>query len=265
MRKICMINQKGGVGKTTTVVNLAYGLATTGKRVLVIDLDAQGNVSTCFGTRSDHDIYEILIDNLNPTACIKNIASNLDLISSKETLTKAEMILVGEQNREMVLRRKLTPITGYDFIILDCPPSLGLLNQNAMLYADEIFIPTSTDALGLVGIRNMVAAIQTLNTVFGHKLQVSKVIPTLYDSRNKVCKSALLELKKEFADIITEPIHSNTKLKEAPQFGKPIFVYDKTGRASKDYQLLVDNVLGKVVQSVRLEVPQTITVPMSTT
>ena len=170
------------------------------------------------------------------------------------------MILVGEQNREMVLRRKLAPITGYDFVILDCPPSLGLLNQNAMLYADEIFIPTSTDALGMVGLRNMMAAIQTLNKVFGHKLQVSKIVPTLYDARNKVCKTTLMELNTEFKSLITDPIHANTKLKEAPKYGQPIFVYDKLGRATKDYQLLVDHVLGKT-PSVKLEEPQTVTVP----
>ena len=255
MRKICVINQKGGVAKTTTVVNLAYGLATGGKRVLVIDLDAQGNVSTCFGTRSDHDIYEVLVDNLNPTACIKNVAPNLDLISSKETLTKAEMILVGEHNREMVLRRKLAPISGYDFVILDCPPSLGLLNQNAMLYADEIFIPTSTDELGLVGMRNMTEAISTLNNVFGHNLKVTKIVPTLYDARNKVCKSALAQLKKDFSEVVTNPIHMSSKLKEAPKFGKPIFLYDKSGRASKDYQQLVDIVLGKEPLMQKLEEP----------
>ncbi len=254
MRKICVINQKGGVGKTTSVVNLAFGLASAGKRVLVIDLDAQGNVSTCFGTRSDHDIYEVLVDNLNPTACIKSVAPNLDLISSKETLTKAEMILVGEHNREMVLRRKLAPISGYDFVILDCPPSLGLLNQNAMLYADEIFIPTSTDELGLVGMRNMTEAISTLNNVFGHNLKVSKIIPTLYDARNKVCKNALAQLRKDFSDIITNPIHVSSKLKEAPKYGKPIFLYDKSGRASKDYQQLVDIVLGKEPAKLEAEV-----------
>lgn len=254
MRKICVINQKGGVGKTTTVVNLAYGLSKAGKKTLIIDLDAQGNVSTCLGTRSDHDIYEVLIDNLNPTACIKNVSENLDLISSKETLTKAEMILVGEQNREMVLRRKLAPITGYDFVLLDCPPSLGLLNQNAMLYADEIVIPTSTDALGLVGLKNMTQAINTLNNVFGHKLRVSKIIPTLYDLRNKVCKNAYNDLTKQYGELVTNPIHMSSKLKEAPQYGQPIFVYDKAGRATKDYQHLVDNILGK---ETHLEAPPT--------
>jgi len=257
MKKICVINQKGGVGKTTTVVNLSYGLAAAGKRVLVIDLDAQGNVSTCFGARSDHDIFEVLIDNLNPTACIKTVSQNLDLISSKETLTKAEMILVGEQNREMVLRRKLAPISGYDFVIIDCQPSLGLLNQNAMLYADELFIPTSTDTLGLVGLHNMVEAINTLNSVFGHKLRVGKIIPTLYDSRSKVGKQALAELRSTFGDLVTNPIHQSTKLKEAPRSGKPIFVYDKSGRSSKDYQMLVDTVLGKEQPIVKLvELPK---------
>lgn len=244
MRKICMINQKGGVGKTTTIVNLAYGLASAGKRVLIIDLDPQGNVSTCLNARSEHDSYDILMGTQNPSLCVKNVMTNLDLISSKETLTKAEVMLAGEQSRETVLKRRLSTITGYDFVLLDCAPSLGLLNQNAMLYADEIFIPTSTDALGVVGLTTMIKAIEKLNEVFNHRAKITCVIPTLYDTRSKICKTTLQDLKNTFNDLLADPIRMSSKLKEAPKAGKTIFQYDKNGKAAKDYASLVGKVLG---------------------
>lgn len=252
MRKICVINQKGGVGKTTTVVNLAHGLAAAGKKVLIIDLDPQGNISTCLNTRSERDIYDIMVGSDNASLCAKRVTDNLDVISSKETLTKAEVLLAGEQSRETVLKRKLSTISGYDFVLLDCAPSLGLLNQNAMLYADEIFIPTSTDTLGVVGLTTMIKAIDKLNEVFNHHVKITQVIPTLYDTRSRICKTTLQDLKNNFDGMLADPIHTNSKLKEAPKFGKSIFEFDKKGRGSKDYFALVDRVLG-----IQAAVPQT--------
>lgn len=244
MRKICVINQKGGVGKTTTTINLAHGIAAAGKRVLIIDLDPQGNVSTCLNCKSERDIYDVLVGNENPSLCVKNAGANLDVISSKETLTKAEVLLAGEPSRETTLKRKLSTITGYDFVLLDCAPSLGLLNQNAMLYADEIFIPTSTDALGVVGLTTMIKAIEKLNEVFNHNAKITCVIPTMYDTRSKICKTTLYDLKNIFNDVLADPIRISSKLKEAPKYGKSIFEYDKKGRSAKDYALLVNKVLG---------------------
>ena len=258
MRKICIINQKGGVGKTTTIVNLAYGLAIAGKKVLIIDLDPQGNVSTCLNARSEHDSYDVLVGNQNPSLCVKNVMNNLDLISSKETLTKAEVMLAAEPSRETVLKRRLSTVTGYDFILLDCAPSLGLLNQNAMLYADEIFIPTSTDALGVVGLTTMNRAIEKLNEVFNHHAKVTCVIPTLYDGRSKICKTTLRDLKNMFNELLADPIRMSSKLKEAPKAGKSIFQYDKNGKAAKDYAMLVDRVLGVTTQNQTQGEPQTV-------
>ncbi len=247
MRRIVVINQKGGVGKTTTVVNLASGLAKLGKKVLLIDLDPQGNVTHSLHKQSDKDIYDILVEGADPKDCIVPVAENLDLISSKETLTKAEMILVGEASRETVLRRKLAPLSGYDFVFLDCPPSLGLLNQNAILYADEIFIPASTDFLALSGLRNMTKAIAKINEVFHHQAKVSKIIPTMYDQRNKVCVEALEEMKKEFSGLLTPEIRVNTKLKEAPKSGTSIFDYAASSHGAEDYNSLVGSILGGAV------------------
>jgi len=243
MRKISIINQKGGVGKTTTTVNLATGLAKAGKKVLIIDLDPQGNISTCLNLSFSKDLFDLLITNASLDECIYKADENLYVLPSKETLTKAEMILVGEQNREKVLSRKLQEISGYDFVLLDCQPSLGLLNQNAMLYCDEVFIPVATDVLAVAGLRNMKEAVEKLNNIFNHTLRITKVIPTLYDGRSNVCKQALTIIREEFGKVTADPIKMNTKLKEAPKFGKSIFDYAKKSTGAKDYQLLVNSLL----------------------
>jgi len=243
MRKLCIINQKGGVGKTTTTVNLAFGLAMQGKRVLIVDNDPQGNVSTCLGGESYKDMYDLLIENADVQECIAHIAPNLDLLKSKETLTKAEFILMGEASRETVLRRKLAPIKGYDYIIVDCPPSLGLLNQNALLYSDEAIIPATTDVLGFDALKKMMTAIHKINEVFGHNIQITKVIPTMHDVRNKICVETLSKMQNEYYNLVADPIRISSKFKEAPDKKKSIFEYDKSGKGAEDYERLVKNVL----------------------
>ncbi|MFC1775104.1 ParA family protein [Nanoarchaeota archaeon] len=244
MKKIAIINQKGGVGKTTTSINLAYGLAKDNKKVLVIDLDPQGNIGMSLNVDSEIDIYDILVNGVNPAQCYKEVIENFSVITSKETLTKAEMILVGEAKRETILRRRLEPISGFDFVIIDCPPSLGLLNQNAMLFADEIFIPSATDVLSMKGMKNMIKAIEKLNEVFDHDAKITKIIPTMFDKRNKICKKVLREMKDEYGDIVMDPIHISSKLKEAPGKGQTIFQYAGKCRGAIEYQKLVNIVLG---------------------
>ena len=243
MRKICIINQKGGVGKTTTTVNLAVGLADAGKKVLVLDLDAQGNVSSCLPAESEKDMYDLLVENADVVDCIARVNDNLHIIPSRETLTKAELILVGEQSREMVIKRKLENVSGYDYILLDCPPSLGLLNQNAMLYADEAIVPASTDILGLDGLQKIAAAINKINEVFDHEIQISTVVPTMHDSRLKVCKAVLKEMNKEYFGRVSDPIRTNSKLKEAPSAKASIYEYAKYSNGAKDYRKLVELVI----------------------
>ena len=243
MRKICIINQKGGVGKTTTTVNLAVGLAKAGKKILVLDLDAQGNINTCLPAESKRDMYDLLVENARLRECIASVNENLDIVTSKETLTKAELILVGEQNREKILKKNLGTVSGYDYILLDCPPSLGLLNQNALLYADEAIIPASTDILGLDGLQKISSAIDKINEVFNHDIQISVVVPTMFDSRTKVCKATLKAMNKEFFGSVSDPIRINSKLKEAPGSKKSIFEYAKYSNGAKDYAKLVEMVL----------------------
>lgn len=243
MRKICVINQKGGVAKTTSVINIASGLARQNKKVLIIDLDPQGNAGKCLNAQSTKDIYDFLVESADSKECITKLDKNLDIITSRETLTKAELILVGEQNRENILKKKLKKVKEYDYLIIDCPPSLGLLSQNAMLYADEAFIPVSCDILGFDALKKMVIAIRTLNNVFDHSLLITKIIPTMYDRRNKVCREMYHKMRNEFYELVSDPIRVNSKLKEAPREGKCIFSYDNSSRGAQDYFSLVRHVM----------------------
>ncbi|MCF7861699.1 ParA family protein [Candidatus Woesearchaeota archaeon] len=243
MRKICVINQKGGVAKTTTVVNLGAGLARENKKVLIIDLDPQGNINTCLSSRSQKTLYNFLIENAELGECITNLGRNLDIVRSDESLTKAEFILVGENGRESYLKRKLEVVANYDYVLLDCPPSLGLLNQNALLYSSEAIIPVSTDPLGFDALNKMIQVIQTLNGTFCHDLVISKIVPTMHDARNKICVDTLSKMQNEYYELITEPIRINSKLKEAPLHQKSIFAYDKRSRGALDYEQLVKTVI----------------------
>jgi chromosome partitioning protein len=245
MRKIAIINQKGGVGKTTTVVNLASGLADMGKKVLVLDLDAQGNLGTCFNKKSERDMYNLIVDkDITYKDCIAEVNPNLHIITSKETLEKAEIVMTGFVGREMTLVRKLKELrqSDYDYVLLDCPPSLGLLNQNALLFSSEAVIPVSTDFLGIDALQKMFKAIDTINDVFEHNLKVTAVVPTLYDARNKICKESLDYINKKYKDMVTSPVRVSSKLKESPMSGKSIFAYAKYNRAAKDYLDVVNKI-----------------------
>ncbi len=242
MRTICVINQKGGVGKTTTAVNLAAGLSRKDKKVLLIDLDPQGNVDVSLRVKAEYDLYDAMTGKIEIQQCIVNIAQNFDIISSKETLTKAEFYL-AQQNKVDLLKGLLSKINGYDFIIIDCPPSLGILNQNVLSFCEEAFVPVSTDFLGLDALRKMEAVINSINVEYGHDIKITKVIPTLYDKRTKICKDTLVQIQTEYPELTSYPIRYNSKLKEAPMKGKSIFAYAKSSHGAVDYGKLVDDVL----------------------
>lgn len=254
MRKICIINQKGGVGKTTTAINIAAGLSRLNKKVLIIDFDAQGNVATSLNIEGEKDIYHILNENAIVKQCIKNLGQNLDLIASTESLAKTEVLIANMVNKEFVLKEKLKNLSGYDYVLLDCAPGLSILNQNAMLYADEAIIPVSTDHLGYDALIKMKKVIDKINDHFEHDLKISKVIPTLFDKRNKTCKDYLGKIQNDFYEVCTAPIRINSKLKEAPAHGKSIFSYAKSSNGAKDYMAVIKLILNdeqtasKVVQ-----------------
>jgi chromosome partitioning protein len=190
-------------------------------------------------------MYHVLVERRSWKDCITKINDNLHVIPSNETIEKAEILLAGEPSRETLLRRLLDPVAGYDYIIADCPPSLGLLNQNALLFADEAIIPVSTEHLGVQALKKMLLAIESLNEVFRHHIRVTAIVPTMYDRRNKTCVDSIRLIRQAYDGVVTEPIRINSKLKEAPASGKPILAYAKSSNGAKDYELLVTRFMGK--------------------
>jgi chromosome partitioning protein len=243
MRKICIMNHKGGVGKTTTAVNLAAGLSRNDKRVLLVDLDPQGNVDLALRVQGNYTIYDAMLGNVPVQRCIVTLAKNFDIITSRETLTKAEQYMANQPKSRSLLKELLGTVTGYDFLIVDCPPSLGILNQNVMAFCEEAFVPTSADFLGFDALKKMQGIVKKINQSYDHNLRITKIIPTLYDRRNKICKTTLEEIKESFPGIVGTAIRVNSKLKEAPKFGKSIFKYARSSPGAKDYGALVDEVM----------------------
>jgi chromosome partitioning protein len=243
MRKICIINQKGGVGKTTTAINLAAGLAKKHKRVLVLDLDPQGNINTNLCVPAHKTMYNVLVDGEDPRNCIFPVADGLDVIPSNDSLSQAEMILAGRPSRETVLRRAMEGIYEYDYIIVDCPPSINLLNQNALLFANEAFVPVATEYLALDALKKMESTINDLNQLFNHNLRITQVIPTMYDKRIKSCIKTLSEMKKGYDYLVSVPIKINSKLKEAPGTGQNIYEFAAQSNGAKDYAKLTEQVI----------------------
>ncbi len=240
MRKIAVYNQKGGVGKTTTAINLAAGLSRNGKKVILIDLDPQGSVHTWHTLETKKNLGHLITDNVPIEKCIGKLAKNLDIIYCDETLADAEEFMHKQKDNFSILEQRFTPDLDYDYVILDCPPSLRLMNQNALFYAREAIIPASTDILGFDALKKTMKHIDSFNSKFKHKLQVSSIIPTNFDTRSRVCKQILEQMRKEFTPLlVTDPIRINSKLREAPRAHKSIFSYAKSSPGAADYWKLV--------------------------
>jgi chromosome partitioning protein len=240
VRAIAVLNQKGGTGKTTTSVSVAAGLAERGHSTLLIDLDAQGNVGVSLGISGPKSIYHVLVDGVRAEDAAVPVRKNLDVITSDQTLAAAELELVGAPDRSRVLARRLEASVGaYEFVIMDCAPSLSLLNQNALTFAREVLVPVSCDYLALVGVKQILRTLKHVNDVLLHPVEVLGVLPTFYDVRNKISRQAVEALTSYFKGRVMPPIRVNARLKEAPSHKKTIFEYAPSSHGAEDYAKVV--------------------------
>jgi chromosome partitioning protein len=239
-RRMAIFNHKGGTGKTTTSVSIAAGLAAQGLRVLLVDTDSQGNVGVSLGVKTEKTLYHVLVMGLKATEAAVNVRPNLDLIVCNETLAAAELYLAGRQNRDRVLRDRLVAAADqYDVILLDCSPSLSLMNQNALVFADGILVPVACDFLSLVGVRQVIKTVKNVNQLLHHPVQIYGVLPTFYDARARICRDAVDTLRQHFAEKCLDPVRQTIKIKEAPAQGRTIYEYAPESNAARDYERVV--------------------------
>ena len=251
---ISVCNQKGGTGKTTTTVNLASALASLGKRILIVDVDLQGNATSGVGVNKNEietSIYEILLHKSTiKEALIKTSFSNLDIIPCNINLTGAEIELVGALSRETRLKRALEGIKeNYDFIFIDSPPSLGLLTLNALVASDSILIPIQCEFYALEGVSQLIKTIQLVKDGLNASLHIEGVLLTMADYRTNLTGEVINEIKNYFKDKVYKTIiPRNIKLSECPSFGKPINFYDNNSIGAKKYADLAKEFLGEEIK-----------------
>ncbi len=236
-RAIAMINQKGGTAKTTTAVSVAAGFAQLGHRTLLVDLDPQGNVGVSLGLQAPRTAYHLLCREARAELCVVPARKNLDVIISDHSLAAAEIELarLSESERIHRLEDVLAPLNDYEYIIFDCAPALSILNQNALFFSREVLIPVSCDYLALVGVRQVLRTLRRVSEQTGRDVTVAGVLPTFYDTRNKLCLEALTYLRKTFGSRALPPVRVNTKLAEAPCVKKTIFEHAPESHGARDY------------------------------
>ena len=253
---ISVINQKGGVGKTTTVINLAAGLSMKGKKVLVIDLDPQGNATTGLGlsntANSDTTIYNVLNGNKKISEVIQATSfTNLNLITSNVDLSGLEVETAGDSRRAFKLKDELTAIlndsnASYDYILIDCPPSLSLLTIMALVASDALVVPLQTEFFALEGLTQLMKTIERIKNNLNPELSIRGILLTMYDRRNKLSGEVEKEARNYFKEIVYQTVvPRNVRLSEAPSHGVPVLIYDKLCPGSKSYFNFTDEFINQ--------------------
>ena len=249
---IAISNQKGGVGKTTTAINLAAGLGYLRNKVLLVDFDPQGNASQGVGaSREDGQptVYNLLMEDYEADDVIEHLSKPpIDIIPANIALAGADLEMVRfEGGKEELLKKKLDPIKArYDYIIIDCPPSLGLLNTNALTAADSVMIPVQCEYYALEGVTQLLLTIRLVQQLFNPDLMIEGVLLTMFDGRTNLSIQVVEEVKKHFpGEVFSAVVPRNVRLSEAPSHGKPITAYDRMCRGAEAYLALADEILKK--------------------
>jgi chromosome partitioning protein len=236
-RVVAVINIKGGIGKTTTVVNVGAGMALMGARVLLVDIDAQGNLAIALGITPKRTIYDVLVDGVPGEKVILNARPNLDLLASNDTLLGAQPIISRRADWARLLDQALAPLKrNYDFIFIDSPGSLSVLNVNALMAANEVLVPTTVEHLSIKGLALLFKQIARITV--GNSI-VRMIVPTMFDPRLTQSRIMLKQLQQTYGTVVGEPVRINVRLSEASWHGKTIFEYDPHSRGALDYASLV--------------------------
>lgn len=248
-RIIAIANQKGGVGKTTTSINLSACIAAKGKKVLVIDIDPQGNTTSGYGIEKnelENTIYELILGDCSIEDCIlKEVFPNISILPSNVNLAAAEIELIGVEKKEYILKNEIDWVKDrYDFIIIDCPPSLSLLTVNAMTTADSVLVPIQCEYYALEGLSQLIHTVNLVKERLNPSLDMDGVVFTMYDSRTNLSAQVVENVKSHLSQkVYSTLIPRNIRLAEAPSYGKPINMYDAKSAGSESYMSLADEVI----------------------
>lgn len=250
MKTLAITNQKGGVGKTTTCVNLAASLAANNKKVLLVDLDAQGNASTGSGVdkaKLQYSIYHVLIgEKTLSEVIVKSEKGGFDLAPSNRELAGAEVELVNEIARETRLKQAIATVGDYDYILLDCPPALNLVTVNALTAADAVMIPMQCEYYALEGLSDLVNTIKKVRAHLNATLEIEGLLRTMFDARNMLAQQVSAQLVSHFGKKVYDTvIPRNIRLAEAPSYGVPALIYDKSSKGAQAYLALAKEIISK--------------------